>query len=105
MCENSFGSLGRTIVAIIVKTGREYRALKADRTVLRGEGLKQVTPLLVSSNSVQRNVKKVAGKDRGRCEIVKLRFITPSLQKGWKGFISMEVSIAYGKSLTVTDIL
>ncbi len=30
-------------------------------------------------------------------EDIKLRFITPALQKGWKGFISMEVSIADGK--------
>ena len=28
---------------------------------------------------------------------MKLRFITPSLQKGWNGFISMEVSITDGK--------
>ena len=30
-------------------------------------------------------------------EDIKLRFITPALQKGWKGFISMEVSITDGK--------
>ena len=30
-------------------------------------------------------------------EDVKLRFITPALQVGWKGFISMEVSITDGK--------
>ena len=30
-------------------------------------------------------------------EDVKLRFITPALQKGWKGFISMELSITDGK--------
>ena len=30
-------------------------------------------------------------------EDIKLRFITPALQKGWNGFISMEVSITDGK--------
>ena len=32
-------------------------------------------------------------------EDVKLRFITPALQKGWKGFISMEVGITDGQIL------
>ena len=37
-------------------------------------------------------------------EDVKLRFITPALQKGWKGFISMEVSITDGKILVRGNI-
>ena len=102
MCESSFGSLGRTIVAIIVKTGREYRALKADRTVLRGECLKQVTPLLVSSNSVQRNVKKVAGNDRGRCEIT---FHNSIIAKRLEGLYLDGGKHRLRKKLTVTEIL
>lgn len=37
-------------------------------------------------------------------EDIKLRFITPALQKGWKGFISMEVSITDGKILVHGNI-
>ena len=57
--ERAFGNAGKPITALVEKTRLEYTALKADRTVSRGECLKLVTPPPVSSNRVQRNVKKV----------------------------------------------
>ncbi|MBQ3585369.1 MAG: hypothetical protein II964_01515, partial [Synergistaceae bacterium] len=57
--ERALGSAVKPITALVEKTGMEYTALKADRIVSRGECLKLVTPPLVSSNRVQRNVKKV----------------------------------------------
>ena len=38
-------------------------------------------------------------------EDVKLRFITPALQKGWKGFISMELSVTDGKIVVRGNIV
>ena len=58
--ERAFGSAVKPITALVEKTRLEYTALKADRTVSRGECLKLVTPPPVSSNRVQLNVKKVA---------------------------------------------
>ena len=56
----AFGNAEKAITSIVEKTGMKYTALKADRTVSRGECLKQVTPPPVPSNNVQQNVKKEA---------------------------------------------
>ena len=54
-CESAFGDAEKTITAIVEKTGMEYTALKADRTVSRGECLKQVTPPPVPSNDIRQS--------------------------------------------------
>ena len=59
MCEVAFENAVKPITELVEKTGMKYTALKADRTVSRGECL---SPLF--------------------------HLITPALQKGWKGFIS-----------------
>ena len=50
-----FGNAEKTITAIVEKARMEYTALKADRTVSRGECLKQVTPPPVSWNDIRRS--------------------------------------------------